>query len=75
MQTDRDPPKPLLASAVEFFGAGTIAVLLNVPEAEVRRWADGLARPPRACLRQIEELMEPPASEEITPAKAGGPFL
>ena len=61
MYTDRDPPRPLLASAVEFFGAGTIAVILNVPESEVRRWADGRARPPREYLRQIEELMEPPA--------------
>jgi hypothetical protein len=61
--TDRDLCKSLLTSAVEFFGANTIAILLNVPEAEVRRWVQGRVRPPTQYLRQVIDLMRPKASD------------
>jgi hypothetical protein len=61
--TDRDLCNSLLASAVDFFGANTIAVLLNVPEIEVRRWVQGRVRPPTHYLLQVIDLMRPKASD------------
>jgi hypothetical protein len=62
MLTDRDFYRSVLAGALESFGANTLAVLLNVTEAEVMRWADGRARPPAPLLLQVIDLMWP-ASE------------
>jgi hypothetical protein len=57
--TDRDLCKSLLTSAVDFFGAQTLAVLLNVAERDLQRWAQGRERPPTHHLLQVIDLMRP----------------
>jgi hypothetical protein len=61
--TDRDLCKSLLKSAAESFGTDTIAVLLNVTEAEVRGWIQGRMRPPTHYLLQVIDLMRPKTSD------------
>jgi hypothetical protein len=48
---------------VESFGANTLAVILNVPETEVHRWAQGRVRPPTHHLMQVIDLMRPKSSD------------
>jgi hypothetical protein len=66
--TDRDFYKPVVRAAVEDFGMGTLALLLNVPEADVARWAQGRSRPPTHLLLQLVDLVRATAAER-PPAK------
>jgi hypothetical protein len=54
---DREPCASAISRAVEDFeGYGTLAVILNVSVADLRRWADGTSYPPADVLRRIVEL-------------------
>jgi hypothetical protein len=57
--TDRDFYRSVLAGALESFGSSTLAVILNVPAAELSRWAQGRTRPPAALVLQVIDLMWP----------------
>jgi hypothetical protein len=59
MYTDRDFYRAVLAGALESFGVETLAIILNVPAAEVTRWAQGRARPPAPQFLQVIDLMWP----------------
>ena len=63
MYADRDLCSALLSSAVDFFGAGTLAIILNVPESEVRRWVRERVRPSPRHLLQVVDLMRPRGSD------------
>ena len=64
MLTDRDFYGPVVSSAVDEFGAETLAVLLNVPVVEIRRWAEGRSRPPTHLVLQIIDLMRAKGADE-----------
>lgn len=50
-----------ISRAVELFeGYGTLAVILNVSVADLRRWADGTSYPPADVLRRIVKLAARP---------------
>lgn len=72
MVTDRDFCRFVLAGALESFGVNTLAVLLNVPSAEVMRWAQGRARPPAPMLLQVIDLMWPASAQATPPAAENG---
>jgi|1185.fasta_scaffold98697_2 hypothetical protein len=61
MFTDRDFYRSVLAGALETFDLDRLALMLNVPAAEVARWAQGRARPPAPLILQVIDLMWPPA--------------
>jgi hypothetical protein len=67
MFTDRDFYRSVLTGALESFGVNTLAVLLNVPAAEVMRWAQGRARPPAPMLLQVIDLMWPENTDASLP--------
>lgn len=73
MFTDRDFYKSVLTGAVESFGASTLAVILNVPAAELSRWAQGRSRPPASLLLQVIDLMWPRGAGAATRANHAGP--
>ena len=55
-----------ISSAVELFeGYGTLAVILNVSVADLRRWAEGKSYPPAAVLRRISNLVQRPEAAPI----------
>jgi hypothetical protein len=62
--TDRDFYKPVVRTAVDDFGLGTLALILNVPEAEVARWAQGRSRPPTHLLLQLVDLVRATKAEQ-----------
>lgn len=54
---DTEPYAATISRAVEFFeGYGTLAVILNVSVADLRRWAEGTSYPPADVLRRIGNL-------------------
>ena len=54
---EREPYAATISRAVELFeGYGTLAVILNVSVADLRRWADGTSYPPADVLRRIANL-------------------
>lgn len=54
---DREPYAATISRAVELFeGYGTLAVILNVSVADLRRWADGTSYPPADVLRRLASL-------------------
>ena len=54
---NREHYSSAISSAVEFFeGYGTLAVILNVSVADLRRWAEGKSYPPAEVLRRIADL-------------------
>ena len=59
MFTDRDFYRSVLTGALESFGSGTLAVILNVPAAQLSRWAQGRTRPPASLVLQVIDLMWP----------------
>lgn len=69
--TDRDFYKPVVRTAVEDFGLGTLALILNVPEAEVARWAQGRSRPPTHLQLQLVDLVRATKAER-KPAEEPG---
>src|SRR5512138_3116444 len=73
MFTDRDFYKSVLTGAVESFGASTLAVILNVPAAELSRWAQGRSRPPASLLLQVIDLMWPKSAGAQRADHAGPP--
>jgi hypothetical protein len=57
---DREHYSSTISSAVEFFeGYGTLAVILNVSVADLRRWVEGKSYPPAEVLRRIDNLRRP----------------
>lgn len=61
MFTDRDFYRSVLAGALESFELERLARLLDVPAAEIARWAQGRARPPAPLILQLIDLMYPPS--------------
>ena len=54
---DREPYVATISRAVELFeGYGTLAVILNVSVADLRRWAEGTSYPPADVLRRLAGL-------------------
>jgi hypothetical protein len=54
---DREPYARAISRALEDFeGYGTLAVILNVSVADLRRWAEGTSYPPADVLRRIMDL-------------------
>lgn len=54
---DREPYARTISRALELFeGYATLAVILNVRVADLRRWADGTAYPPGDVLRRLAGL-------------------
>jgi len=54
---EREPYAATISRAVELFeGYGTLAVILNVSVADLRRWADGTSYPPADVLRRLASL-------------------
>lgn len=57
---EREHYSRTISSAVEYFeGYGTLAVILNVSVADLRRWAEGKSYPPAEVLRRISNLRRP----------------
>ena len=55
-----------ISSAVEYFeGYGTLAVILNVSVADLRRWAEGKSYPPAEVLRRIANLTRLPEAAAV----------
>jgi hypothetical protein len=54
---ERESYAAAISRAVEDFeGYGTLAVILNVSVADLRRWANGSSYPPADVLRRIVDL-------------------
>jgi hypothetical protein len=56
---DRDPELYVstISNVVEYFeGYGTLAVILNVNVADLRRWAEGKSRPPEDVFLRIVDF-------------------
>ena len=64
MFTDRDFYKSVLGGALEDFGVGPLAAILNVSAVDLRNWAQGRTRPPAQVVQQVIDLMWPPATPE-----------
>jgi len=57
---NREHYSSTISSAVEYFeGYGTLAVILNVSVADLRRWVEGKSYPPAEVLRRIDNLRRP----------------
>jgi hypothetical protein len=58
---DREIFTRTISSVAEYYeGYETLALILNVSVDELRRWADGRARPPTAVFLRIVELARRP---------------
>jgi hypothetical protein len=58
---DRELYTSTISSVVDYFeGYETLALILNVPVAELRRWADGRSRPPAEVFFRIMDLARHP---------------
>ena len=56
---DRQLYATAISSAAEYFeGYGTLALILNVNVADLRRWAEGKSYPPADVLRRIVNLTQ-----------------
>jgi hypothetical protein len=67
---DRDPEIPVdkelyistISSVVEYYeGYATLALILNVDVGDLRRWAEGKARPPTDIFMRIVDLARRPS--------------
>jgi hypothetical protein len=57
---EREHYSSAISSAVDFFeGYGTLAVILNVSVADLRRWVEGKSYPPAEVLHRIDNLRRP----------------
>ncbi len=58
---DRELYTTTISSVVDYFeGYETLALILNVPVAELRRWAEGRSRPPTDVFFRIVDLARHP---------------
>jgi hypothetical protein len=57
MESERQLYARTISNVVEYFeGYGTLAVILNVNVADLRRWAEGKSRPPEDVFLRIVDF-------------------
>ena len=57
MDRERQLDASTISNVVEYFeGYGTLAVILNVNVADLRRWAEGKSRPPEDVFLRIVDF-------------------
>jgi hypothetical protein len=59
MDTEHEAYASTISNVVEYFeGYGTLAVILNVNVADLRRWAEGKCRPPEDVFLRIVDFSQ-----------------
>ena len=56
MVTDRDLYAQTICTLVEYYGYTDVALMLNVPMADLQRWCSGKSRPPTDVFLRIIDL-------------------